>query len=59
MSKTASELLVRVREQTKMKRTGSEDCTSTEPAMSARCLDLAGASRQFQTSVGPRTLRDS
>jgi hypothetical protein len=35
MSKTASELLVRVLEQIKMKRTGSKDCTSTEPAMSA------------------------
>ena len=36
MSKTASELLVRALERIKMKCTGSEDRTSTEPAMSAR-----------------------
>ncbi len=34
--KNASELLVRVLEQIKMKRTGSKDRTSTEPAMSGR-----------------------
>ena len=36
MSKTAWELLVRALERIKMKCTGSEDHTSTEPAMSAR-----------------------